>query len=106
MPLLRSMPRLINRPMRRPGIMDLKCGRCHHKVDAKEGMQLFMRRHLPDASVAARSSLNHFGWGLRKQTGIYDVGRTAPPCRQVRDVLQGGKIGCPRCGAVEWRALG
>ena len=32
-------------------------------------------------------------------------GRTSPPSRHVREILMGGRIGCPRCGAVEWRAL-
>jgi len=58
---------------------------------------------MPDASIAVQQSLTHFTWGLKKQVGIYDVGRTAPPSRQVRELLQKSDIGCPRCGAVDWR---
>ncbi|CAL1142912.1 unnamed protein product [Cladocopium goreaui] len=100
MAFLRNLPR-----RGKPSIMDLTCGRCHFKIDAKEGMQLFLRRHMPDAGEFARTGLNSVPWGNRKQVGIYDPGRFAPPSRQVREVLVGGKIGCPRCGAVEWRAL-
>eukprot|EP00929_Paragymnodinium_shiwhaense_P063499 TRINITY_DN31713_c0_g1_i1.p1 TRINITY_DN31713_c0_g1~~TRINITY_DN31713_c0_g1_i1.p1 ORF type:complete len:113 (-),score=19.84 TRINITY_DN31713_c0_g1_i1:114-452(-) len=88
----------------RPSIMNLRCGRCRNKVSAHEGMQFFLRRHMPDASVAARTSLTHFTWGLKKQVGIYDPGRTSPPSRQVRDVLNGSGVGCPKCGAVEWKS--
>ncbi|CAJ1410084.1 unnamed protein product [Effrenium voratum] len=105
MSLFRSWPRLVNRLPKKPSIIDLSCGRCHHKIDTKEGMQLFLRRHMPDASVFARTSVGQVPWGTRKQVGIYDPGRISPPSRQVSAVLNGGKIGCPRCGAVEWRAL-
>eukprot|EP00419_Tripos_fusus_P019042 CAMPEP_0172742022 /NCGR_PEP_ID=MMETSP1074-20121228/128498_1 /TAXON_ID=2916 /ORGANISM="Ceratium fusus, Strain PA161109" /LENGTH=73 /DNA_ID=CAMNT_0013572465 /DNA_START=117 /DNA_END=335 /DNA_ORIENTATION=+ len=73
--------------------MALHCGRCNHKIDAMEGMQLFMRRHMPDASVAAKFSLTDFAWGTKNQVGIYDRGRTSPPSRQVRSVLNGGAVG-------------
>eukprot|EP00404_Azadinium_spinosum_P038966 CAMPEP_0180645662 /NCGR_PEP_ID=MMETSP1037_2-20121125/49124_1 /TAXON_ID=632150 /ORGANISM="Azadinium spinosum, Strain 3D9" /LENGTH=103 /DNA_ID=CAMNT_0022669565 /DNA_START=77 /DNA_END=386 /DNA_ORIENTATION=+ len=72
--------------------MALSCGRCGHKVDVNEGVQLFLRRHLPDASWSAKESLTTFTWGLKKQVGIYDVGRTSPPSRQVREVLNGSGV--------------
>mmetsp|Transcript_160052 Transcript_160052/g.489574 ORF Transcript_160052/g.489574 Transcript_160052/m.489574 type:complete len:108 (-) Transcript_160052:4-327(-) len=105
MSLLRTSARLkcIGR-LQRPSIVELHCGRCHHKIDATEGLQLVLRRHMPEASVAAKTSLSHFNWGLKKQVGIYDVGRTSPPGRQVREVLNGSRTECPRCGAVEWRS--
>eukprot|EP00928_Gymnodinium_smaydae_P059594 TRINITY_DN42988_c0_g1_i1.p1 TRINITY_DN42988_c0_g1~~TRINITY_DN42988_c0_g1_i1.p1 ORF type:complete len:117 (+),score=14.12 TRINITY_DN42988_c0_g1_i1:78-428(+) len=103
--VLRPVPltRGVSMSKGRPSIVALRCSRCNHKVDAAEGMQLFLRRHLPDAGVMARDSLRFTNWGTKKQVGIYDLGRVAPPSRQVRDLLVGGKVGCPRCGAVDWR---
>mmetsp|Transcript_8975 Transcript_8975/g.25028 ORF Transcript_8975/g.25028 Transcript_8975/m.25028 type:complete len:106 (-) Transcript_8975:281-598(-) len=88
----------------RISIVALHCGRCKHKVETNEGMQLFLRRHMPEASVAVRQSLSSYPIGTRKQRGIYDPALTSPPSRHVQELLNGGGIGCPRCNAVEWRA--
>eukprot|EP00416_Gambierdiscus_australes_P039050 CAMPEP_0171100974 /NCGR_PEP_ID=MMETSP0766_2-20121228/53631_1 /TAXON_ID=439317 /ORGANISM="Gambierdiscus australes, Strain CAWD 149" /LENGTH=86 /DNA_ID=CAMNT_0011560909 /DNA_START=17 /DNA_END=277 /DNA_ORIENTATION=- len=84
--------------------MALYCARCGHKIEAAEGIQLFLRRHMPEASASAIQSLQSTNWGIKKQRGIYDLGYTSPPSRQVQEVLNGSGTECPRCGAVEWRA--
>merc|ERR1719193_853727 len=83
----------------------LRCGRCAHKVDANEGVRLFMRRHMPEASVSATQSLTEWAKGSKKQVGIYAIRSTSPPCKHVAQVLNSGAIACPRCGAVDWRAV-
>merc|ERR1712008_525656 len=57
MALARSTVCFTARSRGKPSIMALHCGRCFHKIDAIEGMQLFMRRHMPDASVHPKFSV-------------------------------------------------
>merc|ERR1712066_589909 len=46
----------------------------------------------------------HFG---HQEAGwyFYDVLGMSPSEREVRDILNGGAINCPNCGAAEWRVF-
>eukprot|EP00397_Hematodinium_sp_SG-2012_P072649 GEMP01161104.1.p1 GENE.GEMP01161104.1~~GEMP01161104.1.p1 ORF type:complete len:105 (+),score=6.72 GEMP01161104.1:30-317(+) len=85
------------------GITSLACGGCRNKVEVKEAMDMFLRKHAPNASWRVHDSLTTFNWGSRKQVGLYDPAATNPPNRHMVRLLNGGNIQCPRCATVQWR---
>mmetsp|Transcript_14204 Transcript_14204/g.21000 ORF Transcript_14204/g.21000 Transcript_14204/m.21000 type:complete len:104 (+) Transcript_14204:17-328(+) len=88
----------------RASVMALHCGSCKYKIDINEGIRLFLRKQMPAAGSQLASSLNRFPHHKEKSVGIFKPALISPPNGQVQEVLNGGAIGCPRCGLVRWKA--
>jgi len=83
-------------------ITSLVCGGCRQKVESKMAMDMYLKKHMPDAGWKVKDALSTYNWGTRKQVGIYEPSATSAPNQQMIRLLNNGKVPCPRCDLVQW----